>query len=262
MRVAAMYDIHGNLPALTAVLEDVAREAPDIIVVGGDVALGPMPRETVAWLMSLGERARCIRGNADRELVSHYGGTSDLRQRVGEADIWVLRGEWAARQITKPQRDFLAGLPETVLLDIEGLGQNRSDEQIITRITPEHRLRKMLAGVEEAVVVCGHTHVQFDRALHGKRIVNAGSVGMPYEREPAAYWALLGPDVSLRRTAYDVEEAAARFRASAFLEADEFVSKNLLNPPDPDETSEFFEKVGKERSRRARPSVIGPREAS
>jgi diadenosine tetraphosphatase ApaH/serine/threonine PP2A family protein phosphatase len=201
------------------------------------------------------DRAWFIHGNADRELVSHYDGTSDVRQRVEEADIWVLRGEWAARQLTETQRDFLAGLPETVALDVEGLGQTlfchgspRSDEEIVTRITPERRLREVLDGVKETVVVCGHTHVQFDRAFDGKRIINAGSVGMPYEREAAAYWVLLGPDVSLRRTNYDVEDAAARFRASAFPEADEFVTESLLNPPDPDETSEFFEKIAEERA--------------
>ena len=100
-------------------------------------------------------------------------------------------------------------------------GSPRSDEEILTRISSEERVAAACAGVEEATVVCGHTHVQFDRDVAGKRLVNAGSVGMPYEAQPGAYWALLGPDVELRRTAYDLEAAAAAIRATGFPGADE-----------------------------------------
>ncbi len=230
-------------------LEDVRREAPDLIVVGGDLASGPLPRETLDRLIALGDGAQFIRGNADRELLSHGDGASERRARADAADIWVRRDAWAARQLTDAQRSFLAGLPETVMLELDGLGRTlfchgspRSDEERVTRLTPERRLLELVAGVEETTIVCGHTHMQFDRSVDGKRIVNAGSVGMPYERAAAAYWALLGPEVSFRRTDYDVAGAAARFRASAFPEADEF-TEGLLDPPDPDETSAFFEQI-------------------
>ncbi len=226
MRVAALYDVHGNLPALEAVLADVQEAGVDRVVVGGDVvALGAFPRETLEELLALDERAAWVRGNGDR--------TPD---------------EFAAERLTREQLEFLAGLPLTLRLEIDGLGPTlfchatpRSDEEIFTRLTPDERLARMLADVAEAVVVCGHTHVQVDRTAAGKRIVNAGSVGMPYADEPGAYWALLGPEVELRRTLYDLEAAAERIRASGWPQADEFVRENLLQVPDADEASRYFE---------------------
>ena len=250
-RVAALYDIHGNLPALEAVLAEVDELGADAIVVGGDVALGPLPRETLERLMSLDERALFVRGNADRALVE------EAAAPPREDDAWAARTRWVAEQVADAQREFLATLlPGNAVLEIDGLGPTlfchaspRSDEEILTRATPESRLREALGAVREAVVVCGHTHVQFDRALAGVRIVNAGSVGMPYEREPGAYWALLGPDVELRRTPYDVAAAAGRMRASGFPEADEFVREFVLSPATPEEATEAFERMATEPAR-------------
>jgi predicted phosphodiesterase len=238
MRVAALYDIHGNLPALEAVLREVEREAPDAIVVGGDVVLGPMPRETLDRRIALRPRARFISGNTDRELVDHFDGTSALRATVGEDEIWVRRGEWAARQITLAQRNALASLPETVVLEIGDLGPTlfchgspRSDEEIITRLTPAERLDEMLAGVSENLIVCGHTHVQFDRTHRGWRIVNAGSVGMHYEGRPGAFWLSIGPEVELRRTTYGIADAAKRIRATGYPDPDELLERLTAEDP-------------------------------
>jgi putative phosphoesterase len=250
MRVAALYDIHGNLPALSAVLEDVSLAAPDALIIGGDVASGPMPRETLERLASLGLRTKFVRGNADRELVACYDKATATGQQPSSDDVWSRRDAWAAQQLSREHRDFLAALPTTMVVDVDGLGpvvfchgSPRSDEEIITRLTPNERLREILADVDERVVVGGHTHVQFDRLVDNTRIVNAGSVGMAYEEKAAAYWALLGPDVSLQRTDYDIEKAAGQILASGFPEADEFVKETLLSPPDPTETSEFFERA-------------------
>jgi len=231
-RVAALYDIHGNLPALDAVLREVEREAPDVIVVGGDCAQpGPMPRETLDRLTAL-RRARFLRGNTDRELVEHYDGDSPLRTMLGSGDIWVRRGEWAAGRIDAGQRDFLAALPAAVVLEIEGLGPTlfchaspRSDEEPITCLTPEQDLAEMVAETTESLVICGHTHVQFDRSHRGRRVVNAGSVGMHLERRPGAYWLLLGPDVELRRTSYDLDDAVRQIRASGYPEPDDLIRR-------------------------------------
>jgi diadenosine tetraphosphatase ApaH/serine/threonine PP2A family protein phosphatase len=91
------------------------------------------------------------------------------------------------------------------------------------------------------VIVCGHTHQQFDRSIDGWRVVNAGSVGVPYEGKPGAYWALLGSDVELRRTEYDLERALEELRAGGFPDTDEMVKESLLEPIDPEEVSRFFE---------------------
>jgi len=199
-RVAALYDVHGNLPALEAVLAEVGDA--DLIVVGGDVVGGPFPAETVERLRDLGDRVRWLRGNAERELVEQ-----PPPREVGPPPGELERLRAA---LTDEQIDFLYGLPERVELDVEGLGRvlfchatPQNDLDIVTPLTPEERLRRILEGVTVDAVVAGHTHIQEDRRVGGVRWVNAGSVGMPYEDEPGACWALLGPEVELRRTEYD-----------------------------------------------------------
>jgi len=244
MRIAAIYDIHGNLPALDAVLQDIEREQPDLIVVGGDVASEPLPRATLEPLMRLGDRARFIRGNADRELVACFDGGA-VNPRLPDAAQETTR--WAAAQLERLHRDFLARFPEHVIVAVDGLGDilfchgsPRSDEEILTVATPEGRAREALTGVAQRVVVCGHTHMQFDRYVGAIRVVNAGSVGMPYG-EPGAYWLLLGPGVELRRTRYDLATAAALIRASGCPMADDFATNNVLAPPTAAEAIAVFE---------------------
>ena len=246
MRVAALYDIHGNLPALEAVLSELDDVAPDTILVGGDIVSGPLPTETLERLLALGDGAAFIRGNADREVI-------ELAADAREPREGGLNDRWVGEQLARDRRDFLGGLLETLVLDVDGLGPTlfchgspRRDEEILTRISPLARVRTILAGVEQRVVVCGHTHVQFDRSVGDHRLMNAGSVGMPYERAPGAYWALLGPDVQLRRTEYDVDGAAERIRASGYPGADEFAREQLLDPPSAEEASEFFERLARE----------------
>lgn len=257
MQVAAIYDIHGNLPALEAVLAEIDRAGVDVILVGGDLAAGPMPRETLDLLRSLGGRARLIRGNADREMVSHYDSRSD--QAMDGGDPAQATWSWADQQLTRAQRDLLSDLPEQVVIDVDALGPTlfchgspRSDEEIITRATSEARMQTMLAGVREHIVVCGHTHVQFDRVVGDKRVVNAGSVGMPYEGEPGAYWALLGPTVALQRTTYDVQRAASLIRSTGFPDAAAFAADNVLRSPSAEEATAFFEQLAAERNSEAR----------
>jgi hypothetical protein len=124
-------------------------------------------------------------------------------------------------------------------------GSPRSDDEILTAVSPEERVVAALGGVDEAIVVCGHTHAQFDRRVSGKRLVNAGSVGMPYEAKPGAYWALLGPEVELRRTAYDLAATAEAIRATGFPEADALAAENVLAVPSAAEATERFEAMAR-----------------
>src|SRR5215471_5969051 len=251
MKVAALYDIHGNLPALDAVLQEVEQEHPDLILVGGDIVPGPMPRAALERLLALGDTVHYIRGNCEREVVAAFDG---LPLHPGMSEEVSQRMRWTAKQLERSQRDFLAQLPELAAFSVDGLGEvlfchgsPRSDEEIITAATPKERLRKMLAGVRQRVVVCGHTHMQFDRNLDGMRIVNAGSVGMPYG-DAGAYWLLLGPEIMLRRTRYDLEDAAARIRASGYPQAREFAEDNVLKPPREAEAIVVFERMAKPRA--------------
>lgn len=247
MRVAALYDIHGMLVPLEAVLDEVAET--DVIVVGGDVASGPQPSETLERLRTLGDRVRWVRGNGDRSLAT--GNDDDVRPDT-QASL-----HWTVERLTDEQRGFLGSLPETVVLDVDGLGEvcfchatPRSDNEIVTQATPDRHLRKVLARTKEAVVVVGHTHMQLDRRIDGFRWVNAGSVGMPYEGEVAAFWALLGPNVELRRTPFDVDRSVDAVLASGWPEAEDFADQNLRKAVQREDVVAVFEGFAIDRGER------------
>jgi predicted phosphodiesterase len=115
----------------------------------------------------------------------------------------------------------------------------RNDTEVFTRLTPEDRLVPVFDRLDVAVVVCGHTHMQFDRTVGRARVVNAGSVGMPFGG-PGAYWLLLGPHVALWHTAYDLPKAAKRLRDTKYPHAEEFVSQYVLHPPSEEQTLAAF----------------------
>ncbi len=244
MRVAALYDVHGNLPALEAVLRDVRKASVDLVVVGGDVLPGPMPRESLAASANLDLPVRFIRGNGEREVLAARAGAAN--ERLPENAREVIR--WTADRLTAEEAQWPAQWPQTLTLEIPGLGAvlfchatPRSDVELFTRLTPEDRLREVFAPVEAALVVCGHTHMPFDRRVGKVRVVNAGSVGMPFG-EPGAYWLLLGPGVELRRTPYDLRAAADRIRATDYPQAEAFATESILHPPSEAKMLELFEK--------------------
>ena len=223
MRVAALYDIHGNLPALDAVLAEVDA---DVIVVGGDTVAGPQPSEALERLRSLDADVRFIRGNADREVYE--------TEKRGLAPPEMM--EFVRARLSPEQLDFLRPLPLTVSIGhvLFCHATPRNDEEIFTRDSPDERWAPPLAGVDADIVVCGHTHVQFDRRIGDIRLVNAGSVGMPYEDEPGAYWALLdGSEIEFRHTrcqSPDLSEWPGEWPQAS-----------------PEEATELFEKMSLER---------------
>ncbi|HZQ10249.1 MAG TPA: metallophosphoesterase family protein [Anaerolineae bacterium] len=251
MRVAALYDIHGNLPALEAVLQEIQQANVDQIVVGGDVIPGPMPRETLQRLLDLDLPIQFIQGNCELSAlaqmdalrggtVTYWGTTSGAP--LPAADQEIMR--WTAQQL-QDYEALLASWPKTLSLEIDGLGTvlfchgtPRSETEIITRLTPEDRLLPLFQELPVSVVVCGHTHMQFDRMIDKTRVINAGSVGEPYG-EPGAYWLLLGPDIQLRHTHYHLAQAAARIRATPFPNAQNF-AQNVLHCPSEQEMLQLF----------------------
>jgi len=216
MRVAALYDIHGNFPALEAVLAEVEREGVDAIVVGGDIAAGPpQPREVVELVRSL-PGAHCIRGNADRLFDEEFAGDEGLA--------------WLLEQLGDELAQWLAALPFQVVLDdtLYVHATPLDDTTIVTELTTDEKLAGLLRDVEQPRVVAGHTHMQLERRVGEKLFVNAGSVGWPYEGTPGAYWAILGAGVEMRRTDYDRERAAELVRASGHPRAEEIAAENIL----------------------------------
>jgi putative phosphoesterase len=223
-RTAVLSDVHGNAVALQAVLEELGRESVDLIVFGGDLTWGPLPEDTLALVAGISTPTLFVRGNAERALLE-------------PSDRPTERERWLQERHSPAARAFIARFAETASVEIEGFGpvlfchgSPRSDEELVTPGTPGRRVRELAADVPQRVIVTAHTHLQFDRRVEGIRLINPGSVGMPYEGCPGAFWAVLGPDVSLRRTGYPLAEAVEHYRASGDPLAEQMVEL-LVTPP-------------------------------
>jgi putative phosphoesterase len=243
MRVAALYDIHGNLPALEAVLDEIRGEEVDQLVVGGDVLPGPMFRAAMTRLLTLAVPVHFIQGNCEVAVLEERAGADP--QRLPEQAREIIR--WTAGQLDAEHEALLAAWPKTLRIDIAGVGEvlfchgtPRHENEHFTRLTPEERLLPLFEPLHVQLVVCGHTHMQFDRLVGTTRVVNAGSVGMPFG-EPGADWLLLGPGVELRHTAYDLARAAERIRETDYPQAVEFAARYVLQPPSEAQMLGLFE---------------------
>lgn len=240
MRIAALYDIHGNLPALEAVLAEMEAETIDLVVVGGDVVAGPMPVQVLERLRGLQVPVRWVMGNADREVVAFF----DNPERPVD-EHWRHPGDaWVARRLTGEQRDLLAAFePRVVAAGVLFChGSPRRDNEEIAAVTTPERVRPMLDGVAERLVVCGHTHHQFALEVDGVRVVNAGSVGMPFEGDAAAFWLVVEDgEPRHRRTGYDVAATAEAMRATGFPDVDAaHLRDSLLEPVSRDWVDGFY----------------------
>jgi putative phosphoesterase len=212
MRVAALYDVHAMPWALEAVLAEVDAERPDAIVFGGDYLYGPYPREIVPMVRAVD--AQAVLGNADESAEA-----------------------WESAQVEPGDLEWLRSLPLNVTVDgvLYCHAAPHDNTPITTAITPDEAVLATF-GEMTGTVVIGHTHHQFDRRVGDLRVVNAGSVGMAYEGDVAAYWTLLEDGIpSFRRTPFDVGRAVAELRRTDWPHAAEFLEENLLVAVDRDE---------------------------
>jgi diadenosine tetraphosphatase ApaH/serine/threonine PP2A family protein phosphatase len=208
-----------------------------------------MPRESLALLLALEVPVHFVRGNGEREALACLRG----EEPPGVPARYLPVTRWAGEQLLADQVQAIERWPLSLSLEVDGLGEvlfchatPASDSEIFTEATSDQRLRSIFAGVDARVVVCGHTHMQFERTLGAIVIVNAGSVGMPFG--PAgADWLLLGPGIELRHTGYDLEAAAALIRATAQPGADEFAARNVLSPPSRRDMMEAFARAEPDR---------------
>lgn len=213
MRVAALYDVHGNAPALEAVLADLGDV--DAVLFGGDLVWGAWPRETLDLALALGDRARFIMGNTDRMALTDEADPSGL---------------WVQERLSDEEQAFVMSWPATLSLDgaLYCHATPRNDTEVMTPDSPEERWAEVLDGVDEELVVCGHIHLQYDERHAGRRVVNPGSVGLPTIRA-TAWWAIVDDrDVELRATDYDTRGTAGAWRASGYPRAE--LANELLEP--------------------------------
>lgn len=244
-KIAAIYDIHGNLPALRAVLGELEHVGVDHVVIGGDVIPGPQPAETLNTLLNLDIPIQFIRGNGERNVLAFLNGEDviDVPEQYHESMRWV------GKQFTAQQIEFLSSWPLTITLEQIQYGPilfchatPRNDTEIFTKLTPENRVQVAFDSTKEPLVVCGHTHMQFDRQVGKTRIVNAGSVGMPFG-EPGAHWILIEDEVQFRCTDYEINEASQQIMGSEYPLAGEFVNQYVNTTPSEEMMLEIFEKA-------------------
>jgi predicted phosphodiesterase len=224
-RLAVISDIHGNSLALKAVLADLDAQGGDVhlIVLGDLVVYGPDPGGVLALLRERGP-AFYVSGNTDRYLVEERYRDS-LSQPGWQAQV-LSSFPWTAGQLGDAGLRFLAGLPPTQLLYfgrrhvvLAAHGSPRDDEENVRTDTPDADLVTMFGDLPYNLLLCAHTHQPFDRVVAGRRIVNVGSVGLPFDGDPRAGYALIdlqtggGYQVSLRRVAYDVEAVVQQLLA-------------------------------------------------
>lgn len=238
MRVLALYDIHGNVDALDAVLADPAAAAADAVVVGGDVAPGPFVAATLARLEALDVPVHWVRGNGERETAAAVGAPPPPAD-----DVVLVTAARAAAEIGDERALALGRLPLT--LEVDGVlychATPRRDDETLTRISAARRWEEVLSGVRVALIVAGHTHQTDDRVVGDVRFVNAGSVGMPYEGDGAARWLLVEDGVpSAHTTSYDAAAVGARMLAAGWPD-EESVRAALIAPVPAIEVTRLFE---------------------
>ena len=233
MKIAAIYDIHGNLTALNAVLEEIYSEEVEMLLVGGDVVGGPLPNETLTRLKELDIPTQFILGNAESEVLRCL----DNQVIRGLSKKAEEEARWLSKIITKEHIVFLRDWESTFSVELEKWGEvifchgtPRSDVEIFTQNTSEQKLLSIFSPVTASLIVCGHTHLQFDRVIEKKRIINAGSVGMAFGAT-GANWLLLNEDVEMRHTEYNLAEAADLIMQSDYPYATEFIENYLLQTP-------------------------------
>lgn len=241
MKVAAIYDIHGNLPALEAVMNDIRQEEIDLLVVGGDVVLGPMSQEALTFLLDYNIPKKFIKGNCEVAVLAEMNGKNpEVPEQVKE----IVR--WTSIQHNSEHGNLLSSWPATFSCLIPGLGkvlfchatpQNEND--IFTRQTPEENILPVFTGLKAGIVVCGHTHMQFDRTIGDVRVVNAGSVGMPFGKT-GADWIMMDGTIQFRHTNYDLKKAAERIRNTKYPQAHEFAENYILNSPSESEMLKIY----------------------
>jgi putative phosphoesterase len=242
MNVLALYDIHGNVDALDAVLADPRAADPDVVVVGGDAVPGPFARATLDRLESQGVPVHWVRGNGEREVAVAVGAPAPAPD-----DLVSVTAAATAAELGDERARALGDLPLTVTVDgvLFCHATPRRDDEILTRISARERWEDALAGVSAALVVAGHTHQQDDRVVGGVRFVNAGSVGLPYEGDGAARWLWIADGVpELRHTAYDAPRTGTRMLDAGWPD-ERSVNAALVEPVEPGVVTGIFEDLAR-----------------
>lgn len=233
MRLAVISDIHGNAPALEAVLQDIRAEDVNGIVVGGDTIAGPLPSETLTLLQECGIPTHFVCGNHDSDVVRTLAGEDPggMSERADEIARWI------AGKLSPEHKQLVSSWQTTYEIEMDGWdtvlfchATPNSDTYAFSCLTPEAKLLPLFQNLDASLLVCAHTHMQFDRIIAGVRVVNTGSVGMAIGRT-GADWLVIDDDILFKHSDYNLAKAATQIRQSDYPYAKEFVETNVLQAP-------------------------------
>ncbi|CAG9000270.1 MAG: hypothetical protein CENE_02264 [Candidatus Celerinatantimonas neptuna] len=245
MRIASIYDIHANPFALDAVIQDIKTHHVDLIVVGGDVIAGPLPGKTLAQLQQLAVPAQFILGNAENECLRYLSG-----KPIGELSSHSeLVTRWVAAQLSDADQQWIRQWLTTWSIQTDPLGTllfchatPKSDTEIVTRLTCDEKIAAQLVEPPASVIICGHTHMPFERTVCTTRWINSGSVGMPFGKA-GADWLLIDNGIHFMHTDYDTNHAALAMQHTDYPDIQAFIEHNILSVPSENEALQFLEKI-------------------
>ncbi|MCR4337505.1 MAG: YfcE family phosphodiesterase [Candidatus Omnitrophica bacterium] len=226
MKIALLADIHGNLPALESVLKDVHKQGCEEIWHLGDlVGYGPFPEQSVQRLCR--EKAMSIVGNYDLKVLEFKKKEDEWKEKKDPAKFFSF--QWTHRQLSVSTKRYLAALPEKMVLQRQSVrfllvhGSPEAIDEPLTKDTPRRRFQELASAVNADIVLCGHTHEYFLKTFNGKKFINPGSVGRPFDSDPRASYAVLTMEnkkvqVKNIRIAYDVKRVAEKMKKEKFPE--------------------------------------------
>ena len=242
MRIAVISDIHGNMEAVEAVMDDIKKAGCEKLFVLGDYAMaGPEPQKTIKYFMNKANNSNVemIQGNTDL-MIADYA--TDLFETLKEkAPVMASALQDDVKQITSKEQSFLKNLPAQKHVEIEGVsfllvhGSPRKNNEDILADTPLENIEKMVENVSEQVILCGHTHIPCGlQTKSRKTIVNAGSIGRPFTPEAKSCYLIIDATdgnymFEHRFIEYDNNKAANKLKKRKFSGA-ELLANTLLNP--------------------------------
>ena len=223
MKYAVFSDVHGNLPALEAVLSDIEGQGVDKALHCGDlVGYGPFPNQVINLIRSRGIDG--VMGNYDDGVGFERDDCGCAYRDETQRQLGHRSLDWTKARVTGENKEFLKSLPRELRLSqgtFEVLvthGSPRRINEYLYEDRPVKTFSRLLEAGGCNILVCGHTHLPYHKVIEGKHVVNVGSLGKPKDGDPRATYALLtitdGLGVDFRRISYDVERMAMAIEAS------------------------------------------------
>lgn len=237
-RIALIADIHGNLPAFQAVLKDMEEENVDQVIIAGDMITDCPDSEEVLSRIRESDWT-VIKGNREQYFLDH---------RAGLLDHWTHARQmaalmWTFDRLSRKNIKYLEKLPDQRVVTVQDLklrvvhGSPDSLSELLFPVEEKERFHEVLDNMDEDILICGHSHLQWFVGTRKKWAVNPGSAGIHFNREKCAEYAILtiednNPSVEHRKVPYDLKDLTERFHQSGLYEAGPHWSRSIIDSLD------------------------------